>query len=67
MAELTPRDIIVRRAAHELRDGFYVNLGIGICPELLHRVLHQPLEDAFNESAPTVEVHHHALETEVTA
>jgi len=30
MAELSARDIIVRRAAQELRDGFYINLGIGM-------------------------------------
>ena len=30
MTDLSPRDRIVRRAARELQDGFYVNLGIGI-------------------------------------
>jgi 3-oxoacid CoA-transferase subunit B len=30
MAELKPREIIIRRAAQELHDGFYVNLGIGM-------------------------------------
>ncbi len=30
MAELKPREIIIRRAAQELQDGFYVNLGIGM-------------------------------------
>ncbi len=30
MAELKPREIIIRRAAKELQDGFYVNLGIGM-------------------------------------
>jgi 3-oxoacid CoA-transferase subunit B len=30
MVKVDPREIIARRAAQELRDGFYVNLGIGI-------------------------------------
>ena len=30
VAAIDPREIIARRAARELRDGYYVNLGIGI-------------------------------------
>ena len=37
------RDQLVRRAAQELRDGYYVNLGIGI-PTLIANVIPEGLE-----------------------
>jgi 3-oxoacid CoA-transferase subunit B len=38
-----PREIIARRAAKELRDGFYVNLGIGI-PTMVANYVAQDIE-----------------------
>jgi len=42
-AELAPRDRIVRRAALEIEDGFYVNLGIGL-PTLVANFLPEDRE-----------------------
>ena len=42
-AEIDKREIIARRVAHELRDGYYVNLGIGL-PTLIPSFLPPGME-----------------------
>ena len=43
MAEVDKREIIARRVARELRDGYYVNLGIGL-PTMIPNFLPQGIE-----------------------